>query len=58
MTENSEPLTRSFKDLVQRHVTEDPAYAEALASEDVDAMAVVGAAGMLTEAADDGETVS
>jgi hypothetical protein len=28
------PLTRSFKELVQRHVAEDPAYAEALLHED------------------------
>ena len=32
------PLVRSFKDLVQRHVAEDPAYAEALLREGIDAM--------------------
>ena len=32
------PLTRSFKDLVQRHVAEDPAYAEALLREGIDTM--------------------
>lgn len=32
------PLTRSFKDLVQRHVTADPAFAEALLREGIDAM--------------------
>jgi len=32
------PLTRSFKDLVQRHIAEDPAYAEALLREGVDMM--------------------
>ena len=31
------PLTRSFKELVQRHVAEDPAYADALLAGDVDA---------------------
>ena len=31
-------LTRSFKDLVQRHVAEDPAYAEALLREGIDTM--------------------
>jgi hypothetical protein len=32
------PLTRSFKDLVQRHVAEDPLFAEALLREGIDAM--------------------
>src|SRR4051812_6570711 len=32
------PLTRSFKDLVQRHVTEDPAYGQALLREGIDTM--------------------
>jgi DNA-binding phage protein len=32
------PLTRSFKELVQRHVVEDPAYAEALLREGIDTM--------------------
>ncbi len=32
------PLTRSFKDLVQRHVAADPAFAEALLREGVDIM--------------------
>src|SRR5277367_5811348 len=32
------PLTRSFKDLVQRHVAEDSAYAEALLREGIDTM--------------------
>src|ERR1700746_2436824 len=32
------PLTRSFKDLVQRQVAEDPAYAEALVRARIDAM--------------------
>jgi DNA-binding phage protein len=32
------PLTRSFKELVQRHVAEDPAYAEALLREGIDTM--------------------
>ena len=32
------PLTRSFKELVQRHVAEDPAYAEALLREGVDTL--------------------
>ncbi len=32
------PLTRSFKDLVRRHVTADPAFAEALLREGIDAM--------------------
>ena len=32
------PATRSFKDLVQRHVAEDPAYAEALLREGIDIM--------------------
>ena len=31
-------LTRSFKDLVRRHVAEDPAYAEALLREGIDTM--------------------
>ena len=31
-------LTRSFRDLVQRHVTDDPAYAEALLREGIDTM--------------------
>jgi hypothetical protein len=31
-------LTRSFKDLVQRHVAEDPAYGEALLREGIDIM--------------------
>lgn len=31
-------LTRSFKELVQRHVAEDPAYAEALLREGIDTM--------------------
>jgi hypothetical protein len=31
-------LTRSFKDLVQRQVAEDPAYAEALLREGIDTM--------------------
>ena len=31
-------LTRSFTDLVQRHVAEDPAYAEALLREGIDTM--------------------
>ena len=31
-------LTRSFRDLVQRHVTEDTAYAEALLREGIDTM--------------------
>jgi DNA-binding phage protein len=31
-------LTRSFKDLVQRHVAEDPAFAEALLREGIDTM--------------------
>ena len=31
-------LTRSFKDLVQRHVTDDPAFAEALLREGIDTM--------------------
>jgi hypothetical protein len=31
-------LTRSFRDLVQRHVAEDPAYAEALLREGIDTM--------------------
>jgi DNA-binding phage protein len=30
------PLTRSFEELVQRHVAEDPAYAEALLREGID----------------------
>jgi DNA-binding phage protein len=32
------PLTRSFKDLVQRHVAADPAFADALLREGIDAM--------------------
>ena len=32
------PLTRSFKELVQRQVAEDPAYAEALLREGIDTM--------------------
>ena len=32
------PLTRSFKELVQRHAAEDPAYAEALLREGIDNM--------------------
>jgi DNA-binding phage protein len=32
------PLTRSFKELVQRHVAEDPAFAEALLREGIDTM--------------------
>ena len=32
------PLTRSFKELVQRHVAADPAFAEALLREGVDTM--------------------
>jgi DNA-binding phage protein len=32
------PLTRSFKELVQRHVAADPAFAEALLREGIDAM--------------------
>src|SRR5438552_3231360 len=32
------PLTRSFKELVQRHVAEDPAYAEELLREGIDTM--------------------
>jgi DNA-binding phage protein len=32
------PLTRSFKELVQRHVATDPAFAEALLREGVDTM--------------------
>ena len=32
------PLTRSFKELVQRHVAEDPAYADALLREGIDTM--------------------
>ena len=32
------PLTRSFKDLVQRQIAEDPAYAEALLCEGIDTM--------------------
>ena len=31
-------LTRPFRDLVQRHVAEDPAYAEALLREGIDTM--------------------
>jgi DNA-binding phage protein len=31
-------LTRSFRDLVHRHVAEDPAYAEALLREGIDTM--------------------
>src|SRR5258705_13322487 len=31
-------LTRSFRDLVQRHVAEDPAYGEALLREGIDTM--------------------
>src|SRR5271163_4452193 len=31
-------LTRSFKDLVQRHVAADPAYGEALLREGIDTM--------------------
>ena len=32
------PLTRSFKELVQRHLATDPAFAEALLREAIDAM--------------------
>lgn len=32
------PLTRSFKDLVRRHVVEDPAFREALLREEIDTM--------------------
>ena len=32
------PLTRSFKELVQRHVAEDPAFADALLREGIDTM--------------------
>lgn len=32
------PLTRSFKELVQRHVVADPAFAEALLREGIDTM--------------------
>lgn len=32
------PLTRSFKELVQRHVVADPAFAEALLREAIDTM--------------------
>jgi DNA-binding phage protein len=32
------PLTRSFKELVQRHVATDPAFAEALLREGVDTL--------------------
>ena len=32
------PLTRRFKELVQRHVAEDPAFAEALLREGIDTM--------------------
>ena len=31
-------LTRSFKELVQRHVADDPAFAEALLREGIDLM--------------------
>jgi hypothetical protein len=31
-------LTRSFKELVQRHIAEDPAYGEALLREGIDTM--------------------
>jgi hypothetical protein len=31
-------LTRKFRDLVHRHVAEDPAYAEALLHEGIDTM--------------------
>ena len=31
-------LTRSFKDLVQRHIAEDPTYGEALLREGIDTM--------------------
>jgi DNA-binding phage protein len=42
-------LTRSFKELVQRHVAEDPAYAEALLREGIDTM--------LTGDVDTGKTI-
>src|ERR1700688_4870406 len=32
------PLTRSFKELVQRHVARDPAFADALLREGIDTM--------------------
>ena len=32
------PLTRSFKELVQRHVAHDPAFADALLREGIDTM--------------------
>lgn len=32
------PLTRAFKELVQRHVAADPAFAEALLREGIDSM--------------------
>jgi DNA-binding phage protein len=32
------PLTRDFKELVQRHVAEDPAFGEALLREGIDTM--------------------
>ena len=32
------PLTRNFKELVQRHVAADPAFAEALLREGIDTM--------------------
>lgn len=32
------PITRSFKELVQRHVAADPAFAEALLREGIDTM--------------------
>jgi hypothetical protein len=32
------PLTRSFKELVQRHVADDPAFGTALLREGIDAM--------------------
>jgi hypothetical protein len=38
MKEGTMALTRSFKELVQRHVAEDPAYAEALLREGIDTL--------------------
>ena len=43
------PLTRSFKDLVQRHVAADPAFGEALLREGIDTM--------LTGDVDTGKTI-
>jgi hypothetical protein len=38
MQENKMPMTRGFKELVQRHVADDPVFATALLREGIDTM--------------------